>query len=293
MAVEGIFCPIITPFVDERLALEKIAFNLDKLNATGLAGYVVLGSTGEPVHLTTEEKIQVIKAARKHTPPDKQMIVGTGLESTRQSVELTKTAEDLGADAVLVLTPHYYKGHVTAEGLQAHYLTIAEKSSIPVILYNVPRFTGTELSIGVVRDLSEHPNVIGIKESTANLSRLIEVTVGCAEKMSVLVGNPELLLHGLMAGGQGAILAVCNIVPSLCVDIYELQNRGQRLRARTQLQKLLQILRCGIGQHGIPAIKAAMDMLGYFGGAPRRPFTPLNGEVASRIRQQLRATELL
>jgi len=292
MALEGIYCPIITPFVDEQLALEKIAFNLEKLNATGLAGYVILGSTGEPVHLTNPEKIDVIKAARKHTPSEKKMIVGTGLESTRETVEFTKSAAELGADAVLVLTPHYYKGHVTADGVKAHYWTVAEKSPVPVILYNVPRFTGIELSTGVIRELSEHPNIIGIKESTGNLSRLVEVTVECSENMSVLGGNAELFLSGLMAGAQGGILAVCNIVPSLCVEIYELHHQDKFVQARNQLQRLMQLLHSGISKYGIPAIKAAMDMLGYYGGPPRPPLLPINDGIANSIKKQLEATTL-
>lgn len=293
MALEGIYCPIITPFVDEQIDGAKVAFNLDKLNATDLAGYIVLGSTGEPVHLTRQEKVDTIKVAREYTPADKKLIVGTGLESTRATVELTQCAADLGADYVLVLSPNYYKGDVTAEGFKYHYSTVADKSPVPVLIYNVPRFTGVELPATVVQDLSTHPNIVGLKESTGDLSKLVQSTMGCADEISVLVGNAGLLVSGMMAGAHGAILAICNVVPELCVEIYNLFRQGRIDQAQSELKKMTRILQSGIAQHGIPAIKAAMDMLGFYGGPPRSPLLSVNNEVKNSLRKELALAKLL
>ncbi|MFQ5751091.1 MAG: dihydrodipicolinate synthase family protein [bacterium] len=293
MRLAGIYIPVTTPFVDNRIAIEKLAFNLEKWNAYDLDGYVILGSTGEAVYLSQPEKLELVKTARKYIPREKKMIVGTGLESTVATIEFTNRVSELGVDCALVLTPNYYKNQMQDEHLLYHFNSVADKSSLPVILYNVPKFTKIDLSSAVIKQLSSHANIIGIKDSTSNLTKLMELVKIEATNFSLLIGNASNYLCGLLMGAQGAILALCNIAPKECGQIYRLYNNKSYEDARQLFLKVLPLATNIIASFGIPAIKAALDLLGYYGGKPRPPLLPLSTNLLPEIRQHLIDAELL
>ncbi len=292
MKLSGINIPVTTPFVNGQIAVDKLADNMEKWNEIDLDGYVIFGSSGETVYLSQNEKIELVKSAKANIPDGKLFIVGTGHESTNETIHFTKIVADIGAEAALVVTPNYYKNQMTADNLRNHYISVADKSAIPIILYNVPVFTGIDMTAQVIIELSNHPNIIGIKDSTNNFPKLINIIVNSPKEFKVLIGNAIHFLTGQFIGAHGAILAICNVAPQKCVDIYRLYQEGSYDEARQLFFSLVPLVTNIISQHGIPAIKAAMDMLGYFGGTPRPPLLPVNEKVQSEIRHYLKSADL-
>lgn len=279
----GVFCPITTPFIEETVAIKKLGENIEKFNSTGLSGLVVLGSTGEAVHLNLQEKIRIIQTARNYLAGDKILIVGTGHQSTYKTIEFTKQVADLGADYALVLTPHYYKSDVHDDGFYRHYVTVADQAPIPILLYNVPKFTGINLNIEVVKKLAIHPNIQGIKDSYPMIAQLVElITLNC-DTFQVLVGSDTLFLAGIFLGAAGAILALANVLPEECVYIYQNVISGDYEAAKRKFFEILPLARALTGKYGIPAIKAVLDMIGYFGGQPRSPLQPLTQDQKQEL----------
>ncbi|RMF68218.1 MAG: dihydrodipicolinate synthase family protein [Calditrichaeota bacterium] len=293
MSLQGLYCPITTPFVDERISFTKLAENLEKWNRLELAGYVVLGSTGENVYLSPGEKLELVRIARENIPADRKLIVGAGCESTAETEVLIQKTAERGADAVLVITPHYYKGPLLDRVLSEHFLHVAETSPLPVIVYNVPKFTGVDVSAAVVKQLRVHPKIVGIKESTNDFSKLTEISELSSDGFGVLVGNAAFFYPGLVLGAQGAVLALANFAGEACLEIYRAFSQGSQkeaLRRFLQVRKAAQFI---IGRLGIPGIKAAMDLSGYYGGAPRRPLLPLAQESIVQVKQHLADAQLL
>ncbi len=290
---EGVFPPISTPFTDDEVAHDKLAENIARWNRTGLAGYVVLGSNGENVYLSEEEKKGVIRTAREAIPSGKSLIVGTGRESTRLTIESTRRAADLGADGALVVTPSYYKGQMTTEALYRHYVSVADASSIPILVYNVPKFTGLNIAPALAARLGEHPQIAGMKDSAGNIGQLIEIIRLAAADFEVLVGNAPTYFSALGVGAVGAVLALANVAPRECVAIKELFDRGELDEARALHFRLMPVGRAVTSQFGIGGLKAALDLLGYYGGQPRPPLFYPNSEEVEEIRGILRRAELL
>lgn len=293
MKITGIYCPIITPFVEGKVATDKLAENLDKWNATGLDGYVILGSTGEAIYLTPDEKMEVIKIARKHISSNKKFIVGTGYESTTETIEFTKQVADLGAELALVVTPHYYKALLFDECIYRYFVDVADKSPIPILLYNVPKFTGINMNPSLVVQLASHPNIVGIKDSADKISQLNQHLKITSSNFNVLIGNDTLLLPGLFMGAQGAVVALSNVVPNICVEILRLFNAGLYEKARLLYFKIEPLAKVLISTYGIAGIKAALNLLGYYGGQPRKPLLPLDQELVEKVRKLLEEVELL
>ncbi len=290
---EGVFPPIPTPFSDGEVAHDKLEENIARWNQTGLAGYVVLGSNGENVYLSEAEKRAVIATARKAIPSSKLLVVGTGHESTRLTIESTQTAADLGADGALVVTPSYYKGQMTPEALHRHYVSLADASPIPILVYNVPKFTGLNIAPTLVARLAEHPNIVGMKDSAGNIGQLIEIIRLAPPNFEVLVGNAPTYYSALGVGAIGAILALANVAPRECVAIKELFDQGKLNEARALHYKLMPVGRAVTSQFGIGGLKAALDLLGYYGGSPRSPLFYPRPEEVEEIRGILRQAELL
>jgi 4-hydroxy-2-oxoglutarate aldolase len=277
----GIFPPIVTPFRDGEVDIEALAFNIRKWNATGLAGYVALGSTGEFVHLTPAERDQVIATVCEYAAPGMTVIAGTGSLFTDETIRLTRRAADLGADAAMVVTPFYYKSQMTDAALRAHYTAVADASPIPILVYNET----------VVR-LAQHPNVIGIKDSSGNVDQLTQIVDGTPDDFVLLSGAAGVLYPALTIGADGGILAISNVVPELSVEIYDLVRAGQHAAAR-QRQTVLSALHHGISPFGIGGYKAAMDLVGYRGGRPRLPLLPADEAARESIRGVLREAGVL
>jgi 4-hydroxy-2-oxoglutarate aldolase len=284
----GAFAPIPTAF-DETgtLALGRLVENLAKWNETSLAGYVVLGSNGESVHIEQGERASIIAAARKAIPSDKLLIVGTGAHSTSVATQRTQEAAELGADATLVLTPHYYKGQMTADALRRHYLALANASTIPLLLYQVPRFTGLELEVNTIIELAQHPNIVGIKDSTGNLGRLGETIRRAASGFSVLAGSGSFFYPALTLGAEGGVLAVANVLPDECCQIYRAVQEGRYPEGRELQLRIIAVNDAITTRFGVPGLKAALDLLGYYGGPPRAPLAYPSRQQVAEIREVL------
>src|ERR1700674_1257666 len=189
MEFSGVFAALTTPFAaDDSVAIADLKQNIQRYNATGLAGYAVQGSTGESVLLSRAEWDSVLVAAKEAASPQKKLLAGTGVESTAETISRTKRAAELGYHAALVKTPYYYKPVYKPEVLIAHYRRVADESPIPVLLYSVPQFTGIALESPEVIALAEHANIMGIKESSGNVQRISETIAGAPAQFQVLVG---------------------------------------------------------------------------------------------------------
>ena len=227
MKLSGVMPPITTPFQNGKLALDKLKKNFQRWNQTGLSGYLVLGSNGEAVYLNEREKIKVIEVSRESIPKSKIMLVGTGMESTQETIRFTNQAAKLGADCALVVTPSYFKGSMKPQILYDHFISVAESSKIGILIYNVPQFTGINMEPELVAKLSEHPNIIGIKDSSGNIQQLSEIVSLSRKGFAVFVGSAPVFFPALCVGAVGGILAVAQVAPQECVQIQNLFNKGK------------------------------------------------------------------
>lgn len=286
--LRGVFPPISTPFrEDGELALDKLKENLQQLAAKDLAGFVVLGSNGEYVLLSDREKLRVLEGARSAIPSNKMMIAGTGADSTRQTIELTRQAASIGADMAIVVTPSYYKGQMTAAALKAHYLAVAEASPIPILVYNVPMYTGIDIDVDALAALSEHPNIAGMKESNPNIVRLAETIRRSGADFVVLAGSASFIYPAVRLGATGAVPALANVAPDQCVALLRYSLQGREEEARALQLRLLPANAAVTSRFGVPGLKVAMDMVGYYGGPPRSPLQPLAQEARAQVAQAL------
>ncbi len=291
--LHGIFPPITTPFINGKVAYDKLASNVDKWSRTGLKGFVVLGSNGEYVYLSEEEKRRLVDSVVQSAADEMLIIAGTGCESTAETLRLTEDCAKLGAHAALVVTPQYYAGRMSESALMTHYSELADQSPIPILLYNVPKFTHINLAADFVARLSEHPNIVGIKDSSANVIQLGEILNGVAGGFDVMVGTAGVLFAGLTLGCVGGVLALANIAPAHCVKIFNQVKAGDFEAARDLQLKMLPVNQAVTAVYGVPGLKAAMDMLGYFGGDPRLPLLPSSERERSEIEAILKKADLL
>jgi 4-hydroxy-2-oxoglutarate aldolase len=349
MLLAGILPPITTPFYpDGTVYFKKLEHNVERYSRTPVAGIVVLGSTGEAIMLSDQERRDVLKYARQATAPNKVLIAGTGIESASETLRLTEYAAELGYDVAMVRTPHYYKKQMAPPNMLAFYRTVADRSPLPVIVYNFPQATGYDIPAEVVIELAEHPNLIGIKESSGDVEKvrkMVESTKhvtrsttvtetfdACTPRMlaaatpterelvpvgalsgnanakssssavtvvgklktrqkevgfQVLVGAAHKLRPSLDAGAVGAILAFGCAAPTACYEIYAAWKEGDAELARVKQERIANAaVRVG-GDLGIPGIKYAMDVNGYYGGPARLPFLPLTADLKSEIEKLL------
>src|SRR5215216_3812459 len=239
MNLKGILLPVTTPFSgDGELVLDALRSNLSRWNNTGVIGYVLLGSTGERVHLADREYLQVIETARSAVPNDRTFIVGAGQQSTLGTINEIKYAARAGADAVLVITPFFYRTAITQETLINFYTAVADESPVPVLLYSMPPLTGIKIEPETVAHLSEHANIIGVKDSSNDVAGFSKTVELCPRDFAVMTGNGTVLLDTLRAGATGGILAVGCVVPEVCVEIFRLFTAGDQERAEELQSKL-------------------------------------------------------
>jgi len=280
---KGIFAALTTPFIGEKISCNKLGENIKRYNQTDLSGYVILGSTGEAVFLGEKESDQLVAEARASAATGKKIVVGTARESTALTIEFTNRVAELGANAALIKPPYYYKSKMNEDALKNHFLRIAERSKLPVFLYNIPQNTGISLSPNLVVELSRHPNVAGIKDSSGNLTNLVEVLPQTRQGFTFLLGAGSLLWPGLLLGASGGILAMAAVVPELCARLYALYRAGRTEEARELQLDLVPLNRTLTQTMGIPAIKYALDLLGYYGGPTRLPLLPLKGNEKKQV----------
>jgi 4-hydroxy-2-oxoglutarate aldolase len=284
MNVSGIFPALATPFeADGSVSIAGMKHNIRLYNQTGLAGYVVLGSTGEAVMVSRDEADQILAAVKETAAPGKILIAGTGAESTSETIARTKRAASLGYQIALVKTPYYYKPTYRPDHFIHHYRAVADDSPIPLLLYSVPVFTNITLEAPEIIALAQHPNIIGIKDSSGSIQRIGEVVAGAPSHFQVLTGGAAVVYPCLTMGGRGAILALADLLPEKCVELYQLFQQGRHEQAR-ELQLLLVVASKAVfGENGIPGLKYAMNVRGYQGGFPRSPLLPLKEEKKHSI----------
>ncbi|HYY98422.1 MAG TPA: dihydrodipicolinate synthase family protein [Pyrinomonadaceae bacterium] len=287
----GVLLPFPTPFgADGEVDARALCENVGRWNRTGVAGYVALGSTGERVHLDERERALVVETARGCVPREMAFVVGVGEQGTRGTVEECRRAAARGADAVLVLTPHFYKGAMTQGALASHFEAVADSSPAPVILYNIPQNTGVALAPETVARLSAHRNVAGIKDSSGDVANFVEMIrlVGeRAEEFALLTGHAGVFQASLAAGAVGGILAAGCVMPRLCVEIYEAARAGDGERARELQRRLAPVARAVTVRFGIGGLKYALDLLGFEGGAVRAPLASPDEEARREIARLL------
>jgi len=294
LSLSGVFPPIPTPFDDNGdIAFEALIGNLQRWNQYDLAGYVVLGSNGEGVYLTAAEKVRVWETARRAIPADKLLIAGTGAESTRETAGLSLKATEAGADAVLVLTPHYYGGQMTQQALSHHFRTVADHVPVPMLLYNMPRLTQVNLSATTVAQLSRHPNVIGIKDSGGDLGKLAEIISRADDSFQVLAGSASFFFPALTLGAAGGVMALANVAPQRLIDLHNWFKAGDWDRAAALQQRLVPVNTAVTSGLGVPGLKAALDMFGYYGGPPRSPLQVLDSQDRQALEAILLEGDLL
>src|SRR5581483_2018060 len=278
--LQGILAPVTTPFEagEGQLAIRAFADNLRAHLNAGCAGIVVTGSTGEAALLDEDERRRLLTAARDVVPADRWLIAGIGAESTRQTIRRATEASSLGADAVLVVGPHYYPDSSTPAALLAHYRAVADASRAPVVLYSIPKYMHYAIPPEVVRELARHPNIIGIKDSGADLGLLDGYLAAQSDTFSVLTGNGTTLARAIAAGVRGGILAVALLVPALVEAVWE---DGALQDQLTPVAKEI------VGALGVPGVKAAMDEIGLYGGPVRSPLMGLSDSARARVREIL------
>ena len=278
MKLQGIFPPIATPFDHNgEIWKVKVQHNVEKWNRTGLTGYVVCGSTGESVYLTTEEKLQLWEWVAAYAAPEKLLIAGTGVESVKETVALTNQAADLGYKAAMIRTPHYYKALLNNAAAQTLYFrAVADQAKIPVIIYNWPQATGIDIPPDAVVELSHHPNIIAIKESSGNLEKVIQMIREVKTGFQVMVGSAPTLASSLAVGAVGAILAFANAAPYATISIWEAHRTREPQAALEWQTRIGRAAYLVTTKYGVPGLKYAMDLAGYYGGPPRLPLKPLN-----------------
>jgi 4-hydroxy-2-oxoglutarate aldolase len=346
MLLQGIFPAVTTPFhPDGALYHKKIEHNVDRYSRTPIAGMVVLGSTGEAVMLSDEERREVLRISAEVAGPEKVLIAGTGAESVIETLRLTDYAAKLKYDAALVRTPHFYRPQMTPEAMLAFYRAVADRSPLPVLLYTVPPFTAYDMPLDVITELAEHDNIIGIKESSGNVEkvaamvkatrhikrtatvtevqqavteRMLKVPAGAADGgelvslgkltgsgpalatappkiktrnkevgFQVLVGAAHTLLESLQVGASGAVLAFAAPAPTICFEIYAAFRDNDLELARAKQEKLAAATKRVVSEMGIPAIKYAMDLNGYYGGPPRLPLLPLTAAQKMEVESKM------
>jgi 4-hydroxy-tetrahydrodipicolinate synthase len=285
----GLLLPITTPFkTDETIDAAALDSNIQKWNRAGITGYVVLGSTGERVNLNEREFLNAIEVTRKAVPQPMTFIVGAGQQSTRATIDEIRAAAKAGAEAVLVITPHYYRSAITQDALVEHYQTAADASPIPIILYSMPDLTGIKIEPETAARLSEHQNIVGMKDSSNDIAKFAEAVRLTGEDFAMMIGNGTVFSEALQTGARAGILAVGCCAPQICLDIYQAVKAGDIALANAFQEKLTPLARAVTKNYGIGGLKAALEMVGYVGGIVRAPLKGPNEEARVEIAQLLR-----
>jgi 4-hydroxy-2-oxoglutarate aldolase len=294
VSLSGLFPPLPTPFrADGALDLETLRALLRTLNAEPLAGYLVGGSNGEFTSLTGDERLEVVAAAREVIPKSRLLIAGTGAESTRETIVLTTAMARQGADTALVVTPSYFKGKMTPAALETHFRQVADASPIPVILYNVPSNTGVDLPAAPIIKLAQHPNIIGLKDSSGDLQKMALVIRETGPSFQVLAGSTGYMLPALVLGAVGCIGALGNIAARPLDRLIQCARAAEIEEARAIQLRLVEANLAVTARYGVAGLKAALELCGRPAGVVRGPLLPLDAEERAAVRAILAKAELL
>ncbi len=289
--LRGVFAPVVSPF-NRRGNLDEGFFreNLHKYDGLQLGGVLVAGSTGEAPYLTERERLRLVTVARKVVRWPRLLLVGTGLESSRETIRLSHEAVKRGADALLVVTPNYYKPRMDDAALLAHYPAVADAVRRPVLIYSIPQFTGIHISVDVIAELSHHPNIVGLKESSGKIEFVRAILKKASRGFRVFAGSVAILAEAIEAGAVGGVLSQANFVPELCARLYEACLARDEEQVAALRRKMAPLVTEIALPFGVAGIKAALDLCGYHGGPPRSPLQPLSKVELQRVRAALRAS---
>lgn len=293
--IKGAIPPMITPFKEnDEVDYEKHISNIKDWNAYDLAGYLVLGSNGETAYLNEEEKLKLIELTVKHAKEGKIVMVGSGMESTSATIELTNKAADLGADCALIITPNFYGGKMNDEVLINYYQEVADNAKIPVLIYNVTKFTHVNISPKAVEVLAKHPNIIGMKDSSGSLPQLVQFKKAIqGQDFNLLVGTASAWYPALTIGIEGSIMALVNCCPGECVDVQKEFDKGNTEKAREIYERVFPVNAAVTGAFGIPGLKYACDLLGFNGGLVRKPLLQIKEDDKLKLKEILKDAQVL
>ena len=291
--ISGIIPAVPTPFSEDgQLNLDGLRFNLNRLGEEPLSGYLIGGSNGEFVYLSAEERVQVVTTAREVIPEDRVLIVGTGMESTRSTIAMTKMMAEAGAEVAIVVCPNYFTNKMTTDALVKHYSSVADASPIPILLYSVPANTGFDLPIEAVVRLAPHENIIGMKDSGGNITRIGSLVLKTPDDFSMMAGSGGFYLAALAVGCVGTICALANIAARQLALIQEYFDQADLINARATQLRLIEPNTILTVKLGVPGLKNAMDMLGFKGGTARPPLLPLSDDEKDEVRRVLEESDL-
>ncbi len=292
--LKGVMPPMITPFKENGdVDYEGFVSNIEKWNETGMSGYLVLGSNSETVYLSEKEKLELVRLAVKTKKEGRYLLVGSGMESLRETIELTNKAGEIGADAALILTPNYYNTAMTSEALINYFTKVADNTNIPILIYNVPKFTHINIKADAIEKLSRHPNIIGMKDSSGDMPQMATWKRIVPEDFNLFVGTASAWFPALALGVEGAILALANSNPNECVKVQELFEKGKWEEARELYQRVFPVNTAVTGTYGIPGLKYVCDKLGYTGGYPRTPLLPIKEEGKTALDEILEKAHVI
>lgn len=285
----GIYPPLPTFFDNQdELDLVTLRRHIQRLADTGIAGYIVMGTNGEAVHLTKEERAQVIETARAAAGEQAPVLAGCGEQSTRATIANCQLAAHSGANAALVLPPFYYKGRMDSRALIAHYRTVADNSPLPLVIYNMPASTGgLDLDAATICTLSEHPNIIGVKDSAGNMVKLMQIYSETPSRFRVFAGSAGYLLPALAVGAVGAVAALANVFPREVCRLQELFNTGKLEEARLLQARLAPANTAVTATYSVPGLKAALELTVGYGGRPRPPLLSLTEQERNQLAEIL------
>ena len=292
MTLRGVLAPIPTPFRDGAVDVAALERNLTSWVASELTGIVVLGTNGEAAHVDDDEAARLIEVTRRHVPAERTLVAGAGRESTRATIAAVRRAGTLGVDAVLVRPPSFFSALLGVDDLRDHFLAVADASPVPVLLYNFPAAFGVNLSVDLVAQLAEHPNITGIKESSGSVFQVSQLVSGTRPEFQVIVGSAQTFYASLCVGAVGGVLALACVQPALCTQLRALTLAGRHDEALALQRRLVPLALLVTTGFGVPGLKAALDLLGYVGGEPRRPLSPCPEAGVEEIRLALSALDV-
>jgi 4-hydroxy-2-oxoglutarate aldolase len=287
MDLSGVYPPIATPFKGDEVDYAGLTHNVRRWMSTGLRGLLALGSNGEAASIDEDEAEGIVSTVRDGVPRDRVLLVGTGRQSTRATITATKRAARVGADAVLVLTPFYFKTQMTPDALADHYRAVADASPVPVLLYNFTNVTGLNMTPETVSALSAHPNIVGLKDSNGDIGQVAAVVARVPAAFTVLVGSAATLYPAMVTGAAGGIVAVANVAPDVCVKLYDLVRAGRHDEARLLQRRLTPLANAVTSVYSIAGLKVAMEIAGYVGGDVRRPLRPAKPDARETLQRLL------
>ena len=291
MTLRGVLAPIPTPFSDDAVDVAALESNLTSWVASELTGIVVLGTNGEAAHVDDDEAARLIEVTRQHVPAERTLVAGVARESTRATIAAARRAGTMGVDAVLVRPPSFFRALLAPNDLREHFRAVADASPVPVLLYNFPAVFGVNLSVDLVAQLAEHPNIAGIKESSGNVLQVSQLVRATSPEFQVVVGSAETFYASLCVGAVGGVLALACVQPALCAELRALTLAGRHDEALALQRRLIPLALLVTTGFGVPGLKSALDLIGFSGGNPRRPLSPCSEEGVEEIRRALRTLD--